>query len=141
MRCDGTEANGVHDVAEFDFTTPITVVATYEDGVHTLRPVGLPGVEVTRALDGEEMVWSYLGRFVSRPRRIGGPDDSGPAPDRALQRQAGREGRPDPGRRRDPRCVGLPITRTGFAARRHCRPVVIDSTARSAPVVSLFPCT
>ncbi len=78
MRCDGTEANGVHDVAEFDFTTPITVVATYEDGVHTLRPVGLPGVEVTRALDGEEMVWSYLGRFVSRLRRIGGPDDSRP---------------------------------------------------------------
>jgi hypothetical protein len=28
MRCDGTEANGVNDVAEFDFTTPITVVAT-----------------------------------------------------------------------------------------------------------------
>ena len=78
MRCDGTEANGVHDVAEFDFTTPITVVATYEDGVHTLRPVGLPGIEVTRALDGEEMIWSYSRRFVSRLRRIGGPDDSLP---------------------------------------------------------------
>lgn len=50
MRCDGTEEDGVHDVAEFDFTTPITEVATYEDGVHTLRAVGFP-VEVTRSLD------------------------------------------------------------------------------------------
>lgn len=42
MRCDGTVENGVHDVAELDFATPITVVATYEDGVHVLRPVGIP---------------------------------------------------------------------------------------------------
>ncbi|MDQ1481217.1 MAG: hypothetical protein QOI44_2078, partial [Actinomycetota bacterium] len=41
MRCDGTEAHGVHDVAEFDFKTPISVVATYENGVHVLRPVGI----------------------------------------------------------------------------------------------------
>jgi hypothetical protein len=72
MRCDGTEANGVHDVAEFDFTTPITVVATYEAGVHVLRPVGIP-VEVTRRLDGSRLVWSYLGLEV-RLVRIGGPD-------------------------------------------------------------------
>jgi hypothetical protein len=65
MRCDGTEENGVHDVAERDFTTPITVVASYEDGVHVLRPVGLPGVEVTRRLDGDQMVWTYVG-FVAR---------------------------------------------------------------------------
>jgi hypothetical protein len=71
MRCDGTEDNGVHDVAEMDFTTPITVVATYEDGVHVLRPVGLPGVEVTRALDGDQMVWSYL-TFTARLERTGG---------------------------------------------------------------------
>ena len=31
MRCDGTVEHGVHDVAEFDKTTEITVVATYED--------------------------------------------------------------------------------------------------------------
>jgi hypothetical protein len=61
MRCDGTERNGVHDVAEFDYATPITVVASYEDAVHVLRPVGFPGVEVTRRLDGERMLWSYLG--------------------------------------------------------------------------------
>ena len=68
MRCDGTEANGVHDVAEFDHATPITVIATYEDGVHILRPVGIP-VEVTRRRDGEHLVWSYVG-FTARLERI-----------------------------------------------------------------------
>jgi hypothetical protein len=70
MRCDGTEANGVHDVAEFDKETPITVVATYEDGVHVLRPVGLP-IEVTRHRDGDELVWQYLG-FTARLERTHG---------------------------------------------------------------------
>ena len=68
MRCDGTEENGVHDVAEFDKETPIHVVATYEDGVHVLRPVGLP-IEVTRRLEGAEMIWDYLG-FTARLRRL-----------------------------------------------------------------------
>ena len=53
MRCDGTEAHGVHDVMATDFTTPITVVATYED----------------RRLDGDDMIWCYLG-FTARLRRI-----------------------------------------------------------------------
>ena len=73
MRCDGTEAHGVHDVAEFDFTTPITVVATFEEGIHVLRPVGLPGVEVTPQLDGARLVWTYLG-FTAVLERIGPPD-------------------------------------------------------------------
>jgi hypothetical protein len=76
MRCDGTEANGVHDVAELDFSTPITVVATYEHGVHVLRPVGLP-VEVTRRLDGDTLVWEYLG-FTARLVRLGPPDLEAP---------------------------------------------------------------
>jgi len=67
MRADGTEANGVHDVAEFDFTTEITVVATYEDGVHVLRPVGFP-IEVTRHLDGDQLIWNYLGSRVTLER-------------------------------------------------------------------------
>ncbi|MGZ8735297.1 MAG: hypothetical protein ACXW1M_08925 [Acidimicrobiia bacterium] len=78
MHCDGTEENGVHDVAEFDFTTPITVVATFENGVHTLRPVGFPGLEVTRRLDGDEMLWSYAGNFVARLARVGGPESAPP---------------------------------------------------------------
>jgi len=60
MRCDSTEANGVNDVAEFDKTTPITVVATFEDGVHVLRPVGMP-IEVKRWFDGDDLVWQYVG--------------------------------------------------------------------------------
>ena len=60
MRCDGTEANGVNDVAEFDKTTPISVVATFEDGVHVLRPVGVP-IEVKRWLDGDDLMWQYVG--------------------------------------------------------------------------------
>jgi len=73
MRCDGTEEHGVHDVAERDFTTEITVVATYEDGVHVLRPVGLPGIEVTRRRDGDELIWDYPG-FTARLERLGPPD-------------------------------------------------------------------
>lgn len=72
MRCDGTEENGVRDVAEFDKATPITVVATYEDGAHVLRPVGLP-IEVKRRLEGAEMIWDYLG-FTARLERLDPPD-------------------------------------------------------------------
>lgn len=72
MRCDGTVANGVHDVAEFDFSTAITVVASYEDGVHVLRPQGMP-VEVTRRRDGDQMVWTYPG-FTAHLERLGPPD-------------------------------------------------------------------
>ncbi len=71
MRCDGTVERGVHDVAEFDKTTPITVVATYENGVHVLRPVGLP-IEVRRWREGDQMVWDYVG-FTARLDRV--PDE------------------------------------------------------------------
>jgi hypothetical protein len=76
MRCDGTEEHAVHDVAEFDFKTPITVVGTYENGVHVLRPVGID-VEVTRRRDGADMIWNYIG-FTARLERIGGPDSPAP---------------------------------------------------------------
>lgn len=69
MICDGTEEHGVHDVGP-DFTTPIHVVATFENNVHILRPVGVP-VEVTRRLDGDQLIWSYAGLFVARMERIG----------------------------------------------------------------------
>jgi hypothetical protein len=74
MRCDGTEDNGVHDVAEFDKQTPITVVASYENGTHVLRPAGLP-IEVTRHREGDEMVWQYFG-FTARLRRVDATDRS-----------------------------------------------------------------
>ena len=71
MRCDGTVEHGVHDVMQTDYATEITVVATYEDGVHVLRPEGAPGVTVTRRLDGEQLVWDYAGLFTARLDRIG----------------------------------------------------------------------
>jgi hypothetical protein len=58
-RADGTEENGVHDVSVFDFTTPIHVVASDEDKVFVLRPVGIPGIEVRRWLDDDgHMIWT-----------------------------------------------------------------------------------
>ena len=67
MRADGSVERGVHDV------TPagdrITVVATFEDGVHVLRPEGLPGIEVTRHLEGDQLVWRYGPLFTARLER------------------------------------------------------------------------
>ena len=72
MRVDGTLDNGVNDVAASDFTTPVRVAAFWEDGVHVLRPDGLP-VEVTRHLDGDQLIWRYIG-FAARLERIGPAD-------------------------------------------------------------------
>jgi hypothetical protein len=72
MRSDGSIEHGVRDVAEFDKETPIRVVASYEDGVHVLRPVGLP-IEVRRRRAGPDMIWDYVG-FRARLRRVGPPE-------------------------------------------------------------------
>jgi len=76
-RADGSEENGVHDVSAFDFTTPIHVVASYEDGTFVLRPVGIPGIEVTRRLnESGQMVWTRpdLGQQVVILERVGAGD-------------------------------------------------------------------
>ena len=75
-RADGTEENGVHDVWVFDFKTPIHVVASYEDGAFILRPVGLPGIEVTRRLDADgHMIWTRpdLGGLKVTLERVSDP--------------------------------------------------------------------
>ena len=80
-RADGTADNGVHDVSAFDFVTPIHVIASYEDGVFVLRPVGIPGIEVTRRLDADgHMVWTRpdRGGLVVTLERIG--DGAGTPP-------------------------------------------------------------
>lgn len=87
-RADGTEDNGVHDVSAFDFVTPIHVVATYEDGVFVLRPVGIPGIEVTRRLDADgHMVWIRpdLGVLTVTLERIG---DGAGTPPNTFHRRA-----------------------------------------------------
>jgi hypothetical protein len=68
MRADGTAENGVNDVAAPNGRA-ISVVCTFEDGVHVLRPVGMPGVEVTRRLEGDQLVWSYGPMFTARLER------------------------------------------------------------------------
>jgi hypothetical protein len=72
MRCDGTAENGVNDVAAAT-GQPIQVIATYENGVHVLRPVGLAGIEITRQLEGDQMLWNYL-NFVAHLRRSDAPE-------------------------------------------------------------------
>jgi hypothetical protein len=69
MRADGTVEHGVHDVAAVG-GQEISVVCTFEDGVHTLRPVGIPGVEVTRRLEGDQLVWDYGPLFTARLERM-----------------------------------------------------------------------
>jgi hypothetical protein len=67
MFADGTVEHGVHDVDGAG--RPISVVCTFEDGVHVLRPVGLD-VEVTRRLDGDQLVWTYGPMFTARLERV-----------------------------------------------------------------------
>ena len=69
MVADGTYENGVNDVAAMDFTTRIVVAAAFEDSVLVLRPRDIPGVEVRRWRDGDQLVWDYAGSFVARMER------------------------------------------------------------------------
>ena len=65
----------------FDYTTPIHVVASYENGAFVLRPVGLPGIEVRRELDADgHMVWTRpdMGGIEVILERVGtAPSDAG----------------------------------------------------------------
>jgi hypothetical protein len=70
MVADGTVENGVNDVMARDFTTPIAVAATFEDGVLVLRPRDVPGIEVRRWREGDELVWSYHTLFTTRSERV-----------------------------------------------------------------------
>ena len=86
MFCDGTLENGVDDIAGFGGER-IRVAATFEDGVHKLRPFAKKVVAVTRRLDGDEMIWRY-GPFRNRLRRVDGPPLDHPAT-RAAAEAAG----------------------------------------------------
>jgi hypothetical protein len=70
MVADGTLDHGVDDVMAVDFTTRIAVVAAFEDGVLVLRPDGMPGVEVRRWRDGDDMRWRYHDLFEVRLTRV-----------------------------------------------------------------------
>jgi len=70
MYADGTFENGVNDVMAADFVTPISISATFENGVLVLRPRGLEGVEVKRWLDGDHLIWEYSTFFTVRLERV-----------------------------------------------------------------------
>lgn len=86
MFCDGTLEGGVDDTAGFGGPR-IRVAATYEGGVHKLRPLAKKIVAVTRRLDGDEMVWRY-GPYRNRLRRLDSPPFDHPAT-RAAAEAAG----------------------------------------------------
>ncbi|HWC33424.1 MAG TPA: hypothetical protein VG650_01235 [Mycobacteriales bacterium] len=71
MYADGTYENGVNDVLQTDFTTPISVAATFEDGALVLRPKDFPGWEVRRWRAGELLRWRYHTLFTASLERIG----------------------------------------------------------------------
>lgn len=77
MYCDGTLENGVDDIGGFG-DDRIRVAATFEDGVHKLRPGGRWIVMVTRRLDGDELRWRY-GPFRNKLRRLTEPPLDHPA--------------------------------------------------------------
>ena len=71
MRCDGTYENGVNDIGEPSSNArEITVAATFENGVHILRPKGMPDITVEREMDGDELIWRYGPALVLRLQRI-----------------------------------------------------------------------
>ncbi|MGI9604104.1 MAG: hypothetical protein ACR2QE_19640 [Acidimicrobiales bacterium] len=77
MFADGTLENGVDDIAGFGGPR-IRVAATFEDGVHKLRPFDKKVVAVTRQLDGADLVWRY-GFTRNRLRRLESPPLDHPA--------------------------------------------------------------
>ena len=81
MFCDGTLEGGVDDTAGIGGQR-IRVAATWEDGVHKLRPANKKFVAVSRRLEstGDEavMVWRY-GPWKNRLRRLSRPPLEHPA--------------------------------------------------------------
>ena len=70
MRADGTYENGVNDIgAPSTNGAPISVAASFENGVHILRPKGMP-IAVERELLNDSLVWRYGPLLTFRLERI-----------------------------------------------------------------------
>jgi hypothetical protein len=72
MIVDGTFDNGVNDVMAADLATPISVAASFENGVIVLRPRDLPDVEVRRWCERDQLVWQYHTFLKVRMQRVEG---------------------------------------------------------------------
>lgn len=83
MRCDGTYEHGINDLASTEDDTTLTVAASFEDEMLVLRPRGMPGVEVMRWREGDQLLWSYHALFTTRLERV--EDDEAPGPEAEPQ--------------------------------------------------------
>lgn len=73
MRCDGTFENGVNDLGEPSTGgRRISVAASFENGVHVLRPKGMP-ITVEREMVDGDLIWRYGPTIVTRSVRIDEP--------------------------------------------------------------------
>ena len=71
MRCDGTFENGVNDIGEPSTGgRPITVSASFENGIHILRPKGMPNITVEREIVDGDLIWRYGPSLVLRLQRV-----------------------------------------------------------------------
>jgi len=71
MRCDGTYENGVNDIGERSTGgRAISVAASFENGVHILRPKGAPGITVEREMKDGDLLWRYGPTFALRLERV-----------------------------------------------------------------------
>ena len=70
MRCDGTYENGVNDIGERSSGgRRIIVAASFENGVHVLRPKGMD-ITVEREMVDGDLVWRYGPTMVLRLERV-----------------------------------------------------------------------
>ena len=70
MRCDGTYENGVNDIGERSSGgRQISVAASFENGVHILRPKGMD-ITVERELVDGDLIWRYGPTMVLRLERV-----------------------------------------------------------------------
>lgn len=83
MFCDATLENGVNDTSGIG-GAQVRVAASFEGGVHKLRPFNKKIVAVTRKRDGDEMLWRY-GPFRNRLRRLTKPPLEHPATRAAFE--------------------------------------------------------
>lgn len=70
MRCDGTFEHGVNDIGEPSTGgRPISVAASFENGVHILRPKGM-NITVEREIVDGDLIWRYGPSLVLRLERV-----------------------------------------------------------------------
>jgi len=132
--------------------TDIAVLYVGDEAEKQALLLGEPGVFFTApGYDGWPLVLlrlaevdaGRLAELVTDAWRMRAPDELAAGFDEAGDQPASSAASRAPSSQHASRSAlpGGPVTVTGGRTGRHCRPAVIDSTARTAPPVSLPPCT